>query len=211
MTTKTITLLGDSIFDNARYVGDEPCVADQIEEGLTDWNVDLRATDGAPVREVLTDQLRQKPENGVIVLSAGGNDALNSLHLLEGHTNAWSIEFWRGCYRIRETFRKDYAQLLDTLTSYNLPVAVCTIYNPDYSRIVAGKILQKMAAVGVALFNDVIVREALRRSLHVIDLRDICTTAADFVNVIEPSSIGGRKIADKICAWAEKSQRHAVA
>ncbi len=73
---------------------------------------------------------------------------------------------------------------------------VCTIYNgcfPDKS-------YQRIASLALAIFNDVIIRVAIERGLSVIDLRLICTAPTDYANPIEPSSIGGEKIAKVIVA-----------
>lgn len=50
---------------------------------------------------------------------------------------------------------------------------------------------------GLSVFNDVIVACAVQRGLAVIDLRFICDAPEDYspLSPIEPSEIGGRKIA----------------
>ena len=45
-----------------------------------------------------------------------------------------------------------------------------------------------------------ILRTAIVHGLQVIDLRAICSRAEDYANPIEPSSIGGEKIARAIVA-----------
>ena len=55
-----------------------------------------------------------------------------------------------------------------------------------------------MAAAGLALFNDVITREAFGRGLPLVDLRLVCGEDADYANPIEPSARGGAKIAGAI-------------
>ncbi|MBC4018867.1 hypothetical protein ACFQU2_41455 [Siccirubricoccus deserti] len=59
---------------------------------------------------------------------------------------------------------------------------------------------QRLAVAGLTLFNDAILREAFARDLAVIDLRLICSDPADFANAIEPSVLGGAKIAAEIVA-----------
>jgi hypothetical protein len=54
---------------------------------------------------------------------------------------------------------------------------------------------------GIALFNDCITRAAFCRHVPLIDLRLICTEAADYANPIEPSVRGGAKIARAIAGW----------
>jgi hypothetical protein len=50
-------------------------------------------------------------------------------------------------------------------------------------------------ATGLCLFNDVILRQAFQAGLPVLDLRLICTAAADYArsSPIEPSVSGGGK------------------
>jgi hypothetical protein len=48
------------------------------------------------------------------------------------------------------------------------------------------------------VFNDVIFRIGIEYGLTIIDLRFVCSSAADYANPIEPSSIGGAKIARTI-------------
>ena len=71
----------------------------------------------------------------------------------------------------------------------------CTIYDA-----VPGLPVPLRAAL--SLFNDVILREAIRRGLPVLDLRMVCTEPADYSedSPIEPSSQGGAKLADRLVA-----------
>jgi hypothetical protein len=50
----------------------------------------------------------------------------------------------------------------------------------------------------LTVFNDAILRVAFENALSVIDLRLICNTPSDYANPIEPSSLGGAKIAAAI-------------
>ena len=49
------------------------------------------------------------------------------------------------------------------------------------------------------LFNDSIIRVAREFKLPGLELRAVCTEAADFIAQIEPSRHGGAKIAEAIC------------
>jgi hypothetical protein len=83
-----------------------------------------------------------------------------------------------------------------------LPLGVCTIYNgcfPDEA-------YQRMARVALAVFNDVILRVAIEHGLPVIDLRLVCCSPEDYANPIEPSSVGGEKIARIIVALVTGSR-----
>jgi hypothetical protein len=48
------------------------------------------------------------------------------------------------------------------------------------------------------VFNDVILRVGIEFGLTMVDLRFVCSSAADYANAIEPSSVGGAKIARAI-------------
>lgn len=84
--------------------------------------------------------------------------------------------------------------MLDAMLTRALPTAVCTIYDPRFP----DPARQRLAVVGLTLFNDVIAREAFARGLTLIDLRLVCDEPADLANPIEPSVQGGRKIAAAI-------------
>jgi hypothetical protein len=84
--------------------------------------------------------------------------------------------------------------MLDAAVLHALPVVLCTIYDPRFGDCLR----QRLAVAGLALFNDVIIREAFARRLPLLDLRLVCSEAADFANPIEPSVQGGRKIAAAI-------------
>jgi hypothetical protein len=58
-----VVLLGDSIFDNASYVGGGPDVVKQLRDRLpSDWRATLRAVDGNVTRDVER-QLSQLPRD----------------------------------------------------------------------------------------------------------------------------------------------------
>jgi hypothetical protein len=203
-----VVLLGDSIFDNARYVPDRPPVIEQVRRGLPPgWGATLLAIDGHVVEDVAR-QLAGLPAGAThLFISAGGNDALGeSMVLREG---AYSVG--GALVRLSEVqarFRTEYHAMLCTALAAGKPTTVCTIYDsiPEHEPA-------EMTALG--LFNEVILREAFLAGLPVIDLRLICTDAADYspLSPIEPSVVGGAKIARRIADVArghDFSQRRSV-
>lgn len=57
-----IVLLGDSIFDNKVYVGDDPAVIDQLRKNIPDgWQATLLAVDGSITADI-AGQLEPAPE-----------------------------------------------------------------------------------------------------------------------------------------------------
>jgi len=196
----SVALIGDSILDNKAYVGAGPDVAAQLRAVLggaepltTPWRVTLCAVDGTTTQDVGT-QLDRIPDHVThIVLSLGGNDALENADLLGDMpvgTIGGAID--RLGERVAE-FAQSYGWALDAVCDLGRPVSVCTIYGAN----IQGKEGQR-AVTALALFNDVIVRAALARGTGIIDLRSVCTEAADYANDIEPGVRGGEKIARAI-------------
>jgi len=195
---KHIVLLGDSILANGAYVGDGPDVIEQLNTSLpAGARATLGAMDGSVTSGVRL-QLQIAPEDAThFVISAGGNDALHNAGLLEEKASSVA-EALEKLAVVREAFEREYRAMLDDVLARSLPVAVCTIYDarfPDAKQ-------RRLASLGLTIFNDCITREAAARGLGLIDLRLILTAAEDLANPIEPSVIGGAKIASAIAAFA---------
>jgi hypothetical protein len=185
-----VVLLGDSIFDNAAYTGGEPDVAAHLRD-LTGqkWDVTLLAKDGAVTAD-LAHQLEQVPAGASdLVISIGGNDALGNMDLLSLRvpTSAAALEVF--AERL-ESFEAAYRKALARALALGRRTAVCTIYNGALDATIA-----RIARIGVALFDDVILRAAAEGRVDVLELRSVCVDPADYANPIEPSGPGGRKIA----------------
>jgi lysophospholipase L1-like esterase len=196
-----VTLLGDSIFDNAAYVPGQPDVIQQVRARIpTEWSVSLLARDGAVTRDV-RNQLRNLPsDTSSIVISVGGNDALNAAHIL--FENVRSVaEALLKLSAVREQFATDYRAMLDAVLEQQLPTAVCTIYDGRAD----SNAQQCMNVAALALFNDIITREAFQRGLPVIDLRLICADPRFYANPLEPSAQGGEAIAAAIANVATRN------
>jgi hypothetical protein len=189
-----VALLGDSIFDNAAYTSGGPDVITQLRHLLPrGWAATLLAVDGARTEDVAR-QLSRLPSAAThLVLSVGGNDALAHGDLLEGPaaTAAQVLGFLADA---AGAFEQRYRGLIDRLLEPGLPLTVCTVYNGNFP----DPEFQRIAATALCVFNDAILRVAFERALTIIDLRLVCCEPADYANPIEPSSIGGEKIARAI-------------
>ena len=75
-----------------------------------------------------------------------------------------------------------------------LPLAISTIHNPNFP----DPAYRQRVAFALSGFNDAIIRTAIDHRLRVLDLRLLCRLPEDYANAIEPSSIGGDKIARAI-------------
>ena len=192
-----VVLLGDSIFDNGVYVPGDPDVVRQLRSILpAGWQASLLAVDGAITDGVLRQLARLPGDATMLVVSAGGNDALGASHLLRQSVRTVS-EGMALLAQAQRDFSRRYEAMVDTVAARNLPVALCTIYDANYAPP-EGKVI----TAALSLFNDVITRAAFARALPLIDLRLICDRAEDYANPIEPSARGGQKIAEAIAALA---------
>lgn len=189
-----IVLLGDSIFDNKKYVKDEQkSVIDHLRSKLQKRATGtLLAQDGAVARDLL-DQVQKLPhDTSHIIVSCGGNDALKMLTVLYEESVGVRESLLKLAPKI-EQFKKDYQLVLGTLRKTNLSLIICTIYE-DIPNLAPEERLV------LSFFNDTIVKEALKYSIEVIDLRHVCTEEIDYsmISPIEPSEIGGEKIVIEI-------------
>jgi hypothetical protein len=188
-----VVLLGDSIFDNARYVPGGPPLIEQLRKRLpAPWRATLLAVDGN-VTEGVASQLRDLPADSThLVVSAGGNDALwqSTKMFAPAGSAEEALDRLAG---IAAEFRADYRRMLIAVTGTGRAVLVCTVYDS-----VPG--LEPSAKAGLAVFNEVILREAFIAQVPVLDLRILCTDRADYSaqSPIEPSVVGGAKIARAI-------------
>lgn len=191
---KHLVLLGDSIFDNGRYVEGEPDVIAHLRRQIpSEWTASLRAQDGSLVEHV-QDQTRDLPADTThLIVSSGGNNALMNIGILQQKASSSSDVLNKMSY-VADTFEYHYREMLQAVLSLNKPTAVCTIYYPRMQE----PLMQKLAVAGLTIFNDVIIKQAFLAGVPLIDLRLVCNEAADFANEIEPSAGGGEKIAAAI-------------
>jgi hypothetical protein len=195
-----VVLLGDSIFDNAAYVAGEPDVVRQVRQRLPQGSrATLAAVDGSKIGDVRR-QLRRVPADAThLVLSVGGNDALDSSDFLSTPAHS-AAEALSGLADIGDEFERGYLAMLTDVLAHELPAAICTVYYPRFPDAA----LQKVAVAALTVFNNCIVRAAFAHGLPLLDLRLICTEEGDYANPIEPSALGGEKIARAIAEFVER-------
>jgi lysophospholipase L1-like esterase len=189
-----IVLLGDSIFDNASYTNGKPDLFTQIKHRLDGkGKASLLAVDGATTRGIESQLARLPADASHLVMSIGGNDALGSQGVLGAPANTTGDGLLRLASAVEE-FSANYHGAVQACMKRRLPVTICTIYNGNFP----DPAYQRQVKTALTAFNDVIVHIGLEHGLTVIDLRQICARPEDYANPIEPSSIGGAKIADAI-------------
>jgi hypothetical protein len=189
-----VVLAGDSILDNATYAGRGRDVLAKLERLLTAGDrATLLARDGAVI-DGISKQLEHVPtDTTLLVISAGGNDALRSSHVLLEAADSVAESLTK-ILAVRDAFGSNYRIMLDIAERTGIPIAVCTIYDvllPDPQQ-------RRLANLALGVFNDVITREAVTRRLPIIDLRVMFTDERLFANAIEPSEAGSTIIAAAI-------------
>jgi hypothetical protein len=188
-----LVLLGDSIFDNAAYTRGAPDVLTQLRSLLPQgWRATLCAVDGAATGG-LAAQLTCVPRDAShLVIAIGGNDALQNSDLLSMPVTSSAQALEAFADRLT-AFEGSYRRAIGEAMALQRPIVVCTIYNGALEAERA-----RIARVGIALFNDVILRTATALGLDTVELRAVCNEPADYANAIEPSARGGLKIARAI-------------
>jgi lysophospholipase L1-like esterase len=188
-----MALVGDSIFDNRFYVGNEPDVITHLRNMLPEgWSATLCAIDGSTTTGVHGQVGRIPKETTHIVVSIGGNDALMNQDILYSPSES-GISILEKLDRICEEFGKNYRKAIKELTALNKRMILCTIYNANLPDNIA-----TAAKAAISVFNDRIYLEANALGLPVLELRKVCTERSDYANSIEPSGKGGAKIARAI-------------
>jgi hypothetical protein len=160
-----VVLLGDSVFDNKAYVAGGPDVVAQLRARLpTGWRASLAAVDGAVTADVARQLGRVPHEATHLVVSVGGNDALRQEAVLGEPVRSVGEGLAR-LGAVADRFRQDYRAMLTGILAHRLPTALCTIYDPRFP----DPQRRRLAIIGLALFNDVIAREAFSHGLTLID------------------------------------------
>lgn len=124
------------------------------------------------------------------VISVGGNDALGHIDLLDSPAKSTAEALALFDRRVGG-FEEQYRAAIASALPLGCPLTLCTIYNgnlPDRRQAA-------LARVALMMFNDAILRTAFELGASVIDLRLVCSEAADYANPIEPSGRGGLEIA----------------
>ncbi len=84
---------------------------------------------------------------------------------------------------------------------------VLTVYNPCFDGHGMDATYQQAAESAISIFNDVIQQEAYCRSFNILELRTLFIDHTDYANPIEPSAIGGARLANAMNSWVK--ERHA--
>jgi GDSL-like Lipase/Acylhydrolase family len=189
-----------ALLDNGAYVRPGPDVITQLRRKLpAGWQATVLARDG-DVTSGVADQLENLPASAThLVVSVGGNDALQHQGGLAERI-CFVAEALQKLRAIQVEFSRKYRSMLRAVLHCGKPTVVCTIYDgchPDPRE-------QQVKVAALALFNDCIIGAAIEWGLPVLDLRAICTQAADYANPIEPGVAGGEKMAAAVISLVQR-------
>ena len=200
-----VSLLGDSIIDNKVYVGEGELSVTEHLQHKSSSNFSMIAVDGDTTEEVLDNQLDiLKNPVSHIVLSIGGNDLLQNLHLLQDETSGMKFALEKSSELIGE-IQENYTKILEHLSQYDAKVLLCTVYEGDLESDVLLAEYDKAGQAMLKMHNDSVYYLASKFDVDVLELRNIFTNKVDYANPIEPSHIGGEKLAKSIIQWMENS------
>ena len=100
-----IVLRGDSIFENASYVPGKPAVIEQLRRNLPgNYEATLLAVDGDVTSDVIGQTKRLPEDMTHLVISCGGNDALQHLDILYEPVRSVAEAFWNGLHVFEQIF-----------------------------------------------------------------------------------------------------------
>ena len=198
------TLLGDSIIDNKSYVQHgEFSVLEHLEH-QSDLEFQQLAYDGHTTENVLSGQILSPTvqTSSHLVLSIGGNDLLYNIPFLyEG-----PIENINGAIAGVQQYiftprQQRYETIVEKLSSHRANLLLCTVYEGDLGRSDEYRDVLDSSKIMVSSFNDMVYKTANKYNADVLELRHIFTSSKDYANPIEPSHIGGEKLAQSILQW----------
>ena len=220
---KKIYLLGDSIIDNTPYVqNNEKDVASHLNsmyKSSPQINIYNRAVDGHTMKDLLDTQLSDEGLNEAtnIVVSIGGNDLLGNLYFLidamglyQGQeskvfqrTTTRNKTFEDTYFEIIKPMQQEYESVVANLSNYRAKLLLCTVYEGDLVDSDEFSDVIYSSKTMLSIFNDLVYRTAQKYNADVLELRDIFVSPEDYANPIEPSHIGGEKLAKAIKDWVD--------
>lgn len=205
--TRALVLLGDSILDNAAYTRPAPDTAHHLRQAVgSAWTVECLAQDGATIADVRFQLAELSSRADCMVVSVGGNDAAQHIDLLDRRVST-AAAVLHELGTIADRFASAYLELATTVLPHTGRLVLCTIYEPP----LFDPLSARLARVPLGVLNDRIIQIASRLRLEVLELRTVCTDVEDFVQHIEPSARGARKIAGAIAALLQRPPDTATA
>jgi hypothetical protein len=189
-----IALIGDSMLNNSNYIeydsNKDLSIPGLIKDSGT-VNLYNYAKDSATIKDCYTqiDSIKYMPKDTTIFISAGGNNIVN-----ESNKNVVTKD------TITILFKK-YSEMVITIQKQfpGTTIYLLTLYKPTDKRY--AKLYKN-----IDQWNNKLVSFAKNHGFKLIQTNILLTTDEDFIYSIEPSKIGGKKIADAILSSAVINQ-----
>jgi len=189
---KTIILLGDSILNNRSYVAPGDSVEVLLKKRTTDSIYNL-AQDDTTIQNIFH-QINQIPEhlnnhNTTIFLSLGGNDIIH-YYIKNNNNDLQNNSVLQHLFRKYKTLVHIIHQKMNKSRIFLLD-----IYYPSNNSFQRYKpILQE--------WNRLLeINSNSTKNIHILKISQYLNQHQDFTNNIEPSKIGGEKIANLILQY----------
>jgi len=189
-----IVLFGDSILNNTRYVASGKSVTASLKRMYGD-NLQTYAQDGAYISNIYGQVEQHETYGGWddagsskthIIISVGGNDLLNALNM--GDLDDSKVTHLSSKYeRLLNYIRGKYP---------NAVLHLLNVYQPVDDVFTS-------AAAQIEKWNDSVYKASTgggkkSQVTNVVKIDEVCVNESDFVNTIEPSVKGGKKIVSLI-------------
>jgi lysophospholipase L1-like esterase len=227
---KRIILLGDSIIDNRSYVLDgELDVTNHLKKlyaGQPDVSITNNAVDGDTMYDLERNHLDEEELQNAshTIVSIGGNDLLHNISFLQttselsevmgkdARIGKWGARelnptrnkvFEETYFEIIKPFTKQYETIVANLSNHRAKLLLCTVYEGDLVDSDEFSDVNNSSKTMVSVFNDIVYRTANKYDADVLELREIFVSSEDYANPIEPSHIGGGKLAKAIKKWVD--------
>jgi len=202
------TLIGDSIIDNKTYVQQQEYSVLEHLQNISKNEFLQLAYDGDTTVNVLERQLQSQEvaKSSHLVLSIGGNDLLqNILFLHEGPIESINKALSDVHKQILKPLEQRFETIVEKLSSHRANLLLCTVYEGDLGRTDEFRDVLDSSKIMVSSFNDTVYKTASKYNADVLELRHILTSPEDYANPIEPSHIGGGKLAKAIQEWIKRN------
>ena len=199
-----VSLLGDSIIDNKVYVKQNELSVKEHLENSSDYSFTQLAVDGHTTKDVLRFQLDILPNLATHqVVSMGGNDLLNQISFLKSKEELTPKEVMEIAVCKLAPIKHRYRSIVKKLSQVNSKILLCTVYEGNLSSDLFYRDIDFASKAMVSMLNDIIFSVGATYNTDVLELRNIFTSEHDYANPIEPSHIGGKKLAESILNWVK--------
>ena len=184
-SSKKIILMGDSVFDNEKYVKN-----DNIKKIIKkNKNIDLLflARDDSVINNISEQKNKIEEtfnnENVDCFISIGGNDLLNK------YENNYNLNYQNGKEKELEIIWNKYEKTIIDLNKFKFNIILLDVYFPPTMSMYFN-IIKK--------WNEKLYEFVENNNFKILKVSDLLKTKKDFIDKIEPSKIGSKKIAKKV-------------